>query len=68
MLVKEKEGKNNHILKVTDKEVLEEYQDFCDEIHRVTLQSRYFAWLSMMILLIIGLAMIYISSFADLYD
>ena len=63
-----KEGKSNRRIKVTDKEVIEEFDEFVNEIHKVTLRSRHFSWLCLMILLIIGLALIYISSFAHLYD
>ena len=49
-------------------EVIEEFGEFGSEIHKVTLKSRYFSWLCLMILNIIGLALIYISSFAHLYD
>ena len=43
-------------------------KEFDSKIHQVSLKSRYFAWYSLFILLIIGLLLVYVSSFADLYD
>lgn len=53
---------------MTDEEVFEEMATFQENIHKVSLRSRYCAWISMMILLIIGLLCVYISFFAHLYE
>jgi hypothetical protein len=53
---------------VTDEEVTKEFDRFHGEIHQVSLKSRHFAWYSMMILLIVGLGLIYVSSFAHLHE
>ena len=53
---------------MTDNEVMYELNEFSQEIHKVTLKSRYISWYCFMILLIVGLALVYISSFAHLYD
>ena len=53
---------------MTDLEVIKEFDRFHGEIHQVSLKSRHFAWFSMMILLIVGLGLIYVSSFAHLYE
>ena len=48
--------------------MLSEFDIFNEKIHKVSLKSRYFAWFFLMIMLIIGLALVYISSFAHLYE
>ena len=55
-------------LKVTDQEVLDEIKAFNEQIHKVSLKSRNIAWVSLMVLVIVGLFLIYVSSFADLYE
>ena len=64
----ETEKKANRILEVTDEEVMSEFDIFNEKIHKVSLKSRYFAWIFLMIMLIIGLALVYVSSFAHLYE
>lgn len=55
-------------LNVMDTEVIKEIENFHKEIHQVSVRSRYFAWTSLMILLIVGLGLTYMSSFAHLYE
>jgi len=64
----ETERHENRRLKVTDEEVLAEFSSFNAQIHKVSLKSRYFAWYSLMILVIVGLGLVYITSFAHLYE
>lgn len=62
------EKSSSRRLNVMDDEVIKELDSFHKEIHQVSLRSRYFAWISLMILLIVGLGLVYISSFANLYE
>jgi hypothetical protein len=50
-------------MRVTDQEALEELDIYNREIHRITLESRYYFWLTQFSLLVFSMVSIYISAF-----
>ena len=59
------EIEENRRLKVTDEEVLQELKEFQSHIHQVSISSRFYGWISLFILLIVGLTLVYCSDFVS---